>query len=250
MSLNRLAEKERCHVVAVVPAWNEAADIGRVVAGIVEVGLDVIVVDDFSSDRTVAVAREAGARVLRLPIHAGSWTAMQTGFRAALESGYGRVVTLDGDGQHDPQDIPRLLAYAADNGHSERPPGVVIASCLGRGNLRRKLAWRFLRALSGLGVADLTSGFRLYDREAVEMLASSECTLLEYQDVGVLLHLHRKGIRLAEFDVDMSPRCHGQSRIFSSWRVVGHYLIYSALLSVSRRRYGSRRSGLFVPGPG
>ncbi len=250
MSCNRRAKQGLGDVVAVVPAWNEAADVGRVVAGIGAVGLDVIVVDDFSSDRTAAVAREAGARVLRLPIHAGSWTAMQTGFRAALESGYDRVVTLDADGQHDPQDIPQLLSCAAAAERSERPPGVVIASCLSRGNRRRKLAWRFLRLLSGLGVADLTSGFRLYDREAVELLASSECTLLEYQDVGVLLHLHRKGIRLAEFDVDMNPRCHGQSRIFSSWRVVGHYLVYSALLSISRRHYGSRRTDVFAPGTG
>ena len=220
--------------VAVIPARDEAADIGVIVRRVRALGLDVIVVDDFSSDRTGAVAREAGARVLRLPFHAGSWTAMQTGIRAALDAGYRWTVTLDGDGQHDPEDIPRLLAHIETD---TVPANVVVGSCVARGNRRRKLAWRVLRVLSGLKVADLTSGFRLYDRAAMEVLSGCACTLLEYQDVGVLLHLHRRGLQIQELEVDMSPRCHGQSRIFSSWRVVGHYLIYSFLISITRRAY-------------
>jgi glycosyltransferase involved in cell wall biosynthesis len=220
--------------VAVIPARNEAADIGAIVARVRDLGLGVIVVDDFSSDDTVAEAQAAGARVLRLPFHAGAWTAMQTGIRAAVASGYQRTVTLDGDGQHEPADIPGLLTRMES---PDSPPNVIVASCTKRGNRRRRLAWRVLRMLSGLKVADLTSGFRLYDRSAMEYLAESECTLLEYQDVGVLLHLHLRGMNLEEFQVQMRPRCHGQSRIFSSWRVVGHYLIYSALLSITRRKY-------------
>lgn len=221
----------------VIPARDEAADIGCVVARARALGLAVIVVDDFSSDGTADIASAAGARVLRLPFHAGSWAALQTGIRAALASGYQWTITLDADGQHDPEDIPRLLdaVLARDQG-----PNVVVASCVARGNRRRRLAWWALRRLSGLKVGDLTSGFRLYDQAAMKVLASSECTLLEYQDVGVLLHLHRSGLQLDEFEVDMNPRCHGQSRIFSSWRVVGHYLIYSALISVTRRAF--RRS--------
>ena len=221
--------------VAVIPARDEAADIGRVVAGARDLGLAVIVVDDFSSDRTAAEAGAAGARVLRLPFHAGSWTAMQTGIRAAVAAGYQWTITLDGDGQHDPQHIPQMLEFARAR---ETAPNVVVGSCVARGNRRRKLAWRVLRLMSGLKVADLTSGFRLYDRQAMELLADSECTLLEYQDVGVLLHLHCRGLVLSEHEVAMQPRCHGQSRIFSSWRVVGHYLIYSALISLTRRAYG------------
>ena len=229
----------------VIPARDEAADIGTVVAATRQLGLPAIVVDDFSSDDTAAVARRAGARVLRMPFHAGSWAAMQTGIRAALEGDYEWTVTLDADGQHDPKDIPRLLQHAGDPaGDPESSASVVVASCVARGNLRRKLAWRVLRLLSGLGIADLTSGFRLYDRRAMEILGSSECTLLEYQDVGVLLHLHRQGLHMREFEVDMCPRCHGQSRIFRSWWAVGHYLVYSALVSLTRRSYS--RSGTFA----
>ncbi|MFW6341121.1 MAG: glycosyltransferase family 2 protein [Wenzhouxiangella sp.] len=223
--------------LAIIPARNEAADIAAVVRRVTAQGLDVLVIDDFSSDDTAARARSAGARVLRLPFHAGAWTAMQTGIRAACEAGYQRVVTLDGDGQHDPDDIPQLLQHLDS---AEPSPNVLIASCTDRGNRRRRIAWRVLRLLSGLKVADLTSGFRVYDRAAMEYLADAECTLLEYQDIGVLLHLHRRGLRLEEVPVSMRPRCHGQSRIFSSWRIVGHYLVYSALLSITRRRYVPR----------
>ena len=239
---------EPAKTVAVIPARDEAADIGHVVRGVRASGIQCIVVDDFSGDGTADVARRAGARVLRLPIHAGSWTALQTGFRAARAAGCDQVITLDGDGQHDPADIPQLIDFAGRRRRSGVRCDVVIASCVSRGNRRRKLAWRFLRLMSGLGVADLTSGFRLYGQEALDLLASSECTLLEYQDVGVLLHLHNKGMALAEVGVGMKPRCHGQSRIFSSWRVVGHYLVYSTLLSLTRRRYGFGRTGDFAQG--
>ena len=221
-------------ILVVIPARNEAADIGSVVSAARALDLTVMVVDDCSTDDTGAMARAAGARVLRLPFHAGSWTAMQAGIRAALASGFLWTITLDGDGQHDPKDIPRLMEHALA---SQVPPNVVVGSCVARGNRRRKIAWRVFRFLSGLKVADLTSGFRLYDRAAMELLAGCGCTLLEYQDVGVLLHLHRRGLSIEEMEVDMCPRNHGQSRIFSSWRVVGHYLIYSALISITRRAY-------------
>ena len=224
--------------VAVIPVRNEAAAIARVVQRVRSLGLAAIVVDDFSTDDTAAKASAAGARVLRLPFHAGSWMATQTGLRAAVAAGFEFAVTLDGDGQHDPADIPRLLDFWR---RADQQPSAVIGSFTARGNRRRKLAWRALRLLSGLQVADLTSGFRLYDRRAMESLSGSDCTLLEYQDVGVLLHLHRQGLRLAEMEVRMSSRCHGQSRIFRSWRVVGHYLIYSALISITRRGYGRSR---------
>lgn len=218
---------------AVIPAQDEAAGIGEVVARTRAVGLPVFVVDDCSADRTAAIARRAGARVLRLPFHAGAWAATQTGIRAALADGYQQVVTLDADGQHQPEDIPRLLDCMAQSG-----PDLVVASCIARGNRRRKLAWRLLRLLSGLQVADLTSGYRVYGHDAMRVVAGRDCTLLEYQDVGVLLQLHRRGLRIEELDVAMNPRGHGQSRIFRSWFAVGRYLVYSTLVSITRRAYG------------
>lgn len=219
-------------VVVVIPARDEEADVGAVVERVLALGFRAVVVDDHSSDRTREVARSAGATVLELPFHAGSWAAIQAGMRYAQLCRCSHVVTLDADGQHNPEDIPLLLDLMTCKG----APNVAIGACLERANRRRRLAWRALRWLSGLRIDDLTSGFRVYDRTAVDLLVSQQHTLIEYQDVGVLLCLRHADLRIVETAVPMQPRCHGMSRIFNSWPMVAYYLVYSALIGGSRRR--------------
>ncbi|HKL52535.1 MAG TPA: glycosyltransferase family 2 protein [Wenzhouxiangellaceae bacterium] len=219
-------------VIVVIPARDEEADVGAVVRRVLALGLRAVVVDDHSSDRTREVSRKTGATVLELPFHAGSWAAIQAGMRYAQLCRCSHVVTLDADGQHNPEDIPELLGLITANDG----PNVVIGACVGRANRRRRLAWRTLRWLSGLRIDDLTSGFRVYDRTAVDLLVSQRHTLIEYQDVGVLLCLHHADLSVVEVDVRMQPRCHGMSRIFNSWPMVAYYLLYSALIGGSRRR--------------
>lgn len=226
-------------VMVVIPARDEEADVARVVERVIANGFKVVVVDDHSSDRTRSVARAAGATVLELPFHAGCWAAIQAGMRYARWHDCSHVVTLDADGQHDPEHISLLL----DSMTAPDAPNVTIGACVGRANRRRRVAWRFLRWLSGLDIIDLTSGFRVYDRSAVDLLAQERHTLLEYQDVGVLLCLSHGNLRASEVDVPMQPRCHGVSRIFSSWPMVAYYLIYSTLIGGSRRtRLRAKRS--------
>src|SRR5918995_6984131 len=97
--------------IAIVPAHNEEGAIGGVVREIqaFDPGLEVVVVDDGSVDRTAARAAAAGAHVVRLPFNLGIGGAVQTGFRYALEHGFQLAVRLDGDGQHDPQELTVLL---------------------------------------------------------------------------------------------------------------------------------------------
>lgn len=218
--------------VVVIPARNEEADVGRVVERAAALGFEAVVVDDYSSDQTREAARRAGATVLALPFHAGSWAAIQAGLRHAQMRGCAHVVTLDADGQHNPEDIPALLDLMKE----PDAPNVVIGACVRRANRRRRLAWRVLRWLSGLKIHDLTSGFRVYDRVAMDLLVAQEHTLIEYQDVAVLLCLRHAELDIVEVDVQMKPRRHGMSRIFNSWPMVIYYLIYSALIGGSRRR--------------
>jgi hypothetical protein len=215
----------------VIPARDEAADVAGVVRRIRAIGLSVVVVDDDSSDRTAEIARAAGATVLRLPFHGGAWAAIQTGMRHALSRNCDFVITVDADGQHEPSEIPTLLEAAVGSGETS----VVIGACPTRANRRRRLAWRLLRWLSGLEIEDLTSGFRVYDRRALDLLAHEQHALFEYQDVGVLLCLREHGLDVREVPVRMRPRRHGMSRIFSSWPMVAYYLVYSALIGGSRR---------------
>jgi glycosyltransferase involved in cell wall biosynthesis len=225
-------DSQRSDTLVVIPARNEAADVADVVRRARLLGYDVVVVDDGSTDDTARVAQESGAVVLRLPFRAGAWIAMQTGVRLGLRRGYRFTVTLDADGQHDPAAIEKLaLAYE----RAEPACNVVVGSCVSRASHSRRIAWRFLRRVGSLRVRDLTSGYRLYDSTAMTVAASGEATLLEYQDVGVLLLLIESGCRITEVDIPMELRRSGKSRIFESWLKVIYYLLYSTMLCTSKR---------------
>ena len=106
----------------------------------------------------------------------------------------------------------------------------------------KRIAWRYLRALTGLGLADFTSGLRLYDARAVEILAGPEASLLDYQDVGVLMLLARNRLVIEETPVPMLPRREGHSRVFASWPVVARYLLHTTVLCIAQIDAGRRHA--------
>lgn len=214
-------------LLVVMPALDEEACIGAVIAGARRhEGVDVLVVDDGSTDDTVAVALASGAKVIRAPLWQGAWGAIQTGLRYAVRHGYSAVVTMDADGQHEPADLAALREAA-------RGADVVIAACPSRGSPLRHLAWRYFKFLTGLTIDDLTSGFRYYNADACRLLAGEEATLLDYQDIGVLLIIRHASLRVVEIPVAMNPRRVGASRVFSSWWTVGRYMLETTLLCLA-----------------
>jgi glycosyltransferase involved in cell wall biosynthesis len=218
-------------LLVIIPARNEEIALGGVIQGIQSsLSCDIVVVDDVSSDSTVDVARKAGAHVVPLTVHLGSWGAVQAGMRYALKKEYEIVATIDGDGQHTPSTVPLLLEYML-----QTKIDVVIGSYIKRGSWLRKLAWRVFQVITGLDIKDLTSGLRIYNKKAISLLASPDATLLDYQDLGVLLLLQREGLRIAESPCMMYPRVSGHSRIFSTWMEVLKYMLHTLLLSFSRR---------------
>jgi glycosyltransferase involved in cell wall biosynthesis len=172
-------------VLAFIPAHDEAPRIAAVVAG-AAAHLPVLVVDDGSSDTTARVARDAGAEVLERRPNAGKGAALRAGFRWALEAGYDGVITLDGDGQHDPAEIPLFLAAFAPGstrGTSAapgRPAGAAIARpdlVVGRRDFSRMpparrlantLGGRTFSWAVGTHVPDNQSGYRLIGRRLME----------------------------------------------------------------------------------
>ena len=114
-------------VLAVIPAHDEAPRIAAVVRGAVT-HLPVLVVDDGSTDGTARIAREAGAEVLEQRPNAGKGAALRAGFRHALEAGYDGALTLDGDGQHDPAEIPTFLARLRPRGSTDGARALVLTS--------------------------------------------------------------------------------------------------------------------------
>lgn len=218
----------------IIPALDEAASIGAVISLVHAQGYaDVYVVDDGSRDDTVAVAAGTGAVVLRAPLSQGAWGAMQTGIRHALRLGYPGVVTMDADGQHEPAYLDNLISAG-------NTADVVIGAYPERGSRLRQFAWAWFRRLTGFGFEDLTSGFRYYNIDACRILAGEEATLLDYQDIGVLLLLRRAGMRIKEVPVVMNPRHSGASRVFYSWWTVVRYMAETTLLCLAR--WGTHRS--------
>jgi glycosyltransferase involved in cell wall biosynthesis len=174
-------------IMAVIPGYQEGPRIAVVVSG-ARIHLPVIVVDDGSTDDTAAQAEAAGATVLRQIPNAGKGAALRAGFRYALDRGADAVVTLDGDGQHDPAEIPLFL----DAFEAGRPELVVGARDFGSMPPVRRLSnvlgrWVFSAAI-GRRVADNQSGYRLIGR--VLMTA-----LLDSSEPGF------------EFEVEMIARC-------------------------------------------
>lgn len=227
--VNTVSKKNNCLVV--IPALNESLTIGSVVASVRQTGFSrIIVINDASDDNTAELAEEAGATVINLPERLGAWGATQTGLRYAIRKGFNSVITIDADNQHPVEACEQLL----DELTSGRA-NVVVGSCPERGSGLRKVAWSWIRATSGVDLLDLTSGFRAYDRLAIRRAASWRGSLLEYQDIGVLLLLQRHGLVVVDLPVDMRPRVVGGSRIFYNWSVVAYYMTHTLLLSACKR---------------
>ena len=229
-------------LVAIVPAWNEAGAIAGVVDEVksMDPTIEVVVVDDASSDDTAEIAAARGATVLRLPFNVGIGGAVQTGFRYALAEGYERAVRLDGDGQHDASQISKILAPIeageadlvigsrfVDPGGAYRPP------------LARRIGIRvFARLVSTLGrqrVTDTTSGFVALDRAGIELFASEYPH--DYPEVEATLVALRSGLRLAQVQVEMRERTTGTSSITFIASLYYIVKVTLALLVASMRRY-------------
>lgn len=220
------------HALVIIPARNEQETIGTVVRQVLTLPeMDVVVVDDKSTDATAERAQAAGACVLPLSCHLGAWGATQTGFLYAVAHGYKAGVTLDADGQHLPAVIPDVLSVVRA-GEAD----VAIGACPGRVSNLRRLAWGYFRRMTGLSISDLTSGLRAYNLQAMRWLLSFDAQLLEYQDVGVLLLLRRHGLTVKEVPVCMAARSVGHSRIFNTWGNVCGYLLKTSILCASKTR--------------
>lgn len=156
----------------VIPCYNEEMTIGSVILKSRKYGDAVLVVDDGSHDGTVAVACEAGALVISHPKNLGKSAAIKTGFQYALENGFEYVVTIDGDGQHDPDEIPHMLENIINNGHD-----ISLGYRVGQNTEMprwRKLGKRVLDYGTSLGagglVTDSQCGFRAFNRRALETI--------------------------------------------------------------------------------
>ena len=208
-------EAPRC--LAIVPAFNEADSIAEVVSEIrdFDPDIEVLVVDDGSTDATSALADAAGARVLRLPINLGIGGAVQAGYLYAFEHGFDLAVQVDGDGQHDARELGRLLEPILA-GRADLAIGTRFA---GRRSYRAPLARRIgiglFAALVSLRVrqrmTDTTSGFRAVNRRGIRLFAADYPH--DYPEVESVVTAARGDLRFCEVPVEMRQRAGGKSSI-------------------------------------
>jgi glycosyltransferase involved in cell wall biosynthesis len=239
-------------VIAVVPVFNEAATVGGVVSALTGV-CPVIVVDDGSTDGSDARAAAAGAAVVRTARRSGKGAALRAGFAEALRMRADAVVTLDGDGQHDPGELPGLLAAAAGT-----PEALVIGDRLGGGGDRippaRLAAIRaadvFVRWLTRSPVRDSQCGFRIYPAAFLRAAPlRQEGFVLETE---ALVGAARRGHALVSVPVRaIYPRDRASRfRALADGARIGRYLAREVVREASRRLAADERGRrLRLPAP-
>lgn len=194
-----------------IPVFNHAATIDGVISGALATGLPVLVVDDGSTDGSGAIAAaHDGVKVLNHPQNLGKGAAIVSGLKAA-EGRYDQIITLDADGQHDPADIPALLA--AESGDS---PVIVVGERIGmyapevpRGSrVGRSFSNFWVHVCGGIKVADSQTGFRLYPvRETLELAARGRRFQFE---VEILALAGWKGLPVRNAPVNVTYQARGQ----------------------------------------
>lgn len=250
-------------ILVVVPAFNEEQALGPLISGLRslfaerQLDAEIVVVDDGSVDATAEVALLSGARVLPLCNNLGIGGAVQSGLRLALREGFDCAVQVDGDGQHPPAELPKLLgAWQA-----APAPDLVVGTRYAAGardgfqsTLLRRLGSRWLRLLLRLlrlRVTDPTSGYRLYGRRALELFARSYP--YDYPEPEALATARAAGLHIVEVPVRMRERQAGHSSIAG---LSAPYYMLKVTLAVllgyvraaRRRRLTARPSSAAVEG--
>jgi len=204
-------------LLVIIPALNEEASLPYVIGQIQAAApqADILVINDGSRDHTAQVAAQAGAFVVTLPYNLGIGAARQTGFQFACQGGYSYVIEVDGDGQHDPNEMGEILGplftgeadvvagarYIEDRGYITpwlRRLGIIILASLISAAVRRR-------------VTDPTSGFRASNRKAIE--ACAESYPADYPEPESVVQFWKAGLRMKEVPVTMNARYGGQSSI-------------------------------------
>lgn len=218
----------------IVPAYNEEDNIYNVVQRIRAINplYDIVVINDGSTDNTYEEAIRAGAKVIDLSCNLGIGGAVQTGYIYAFHNGYDAAVQIDGDGQHDPKDLSRLMddmnknkcnmiigsRFVEDYGYK---PGVLR-------HIGIKYFSKLTSILCGESYYDTTSGYRLVDKKGIRLFA--QYYPVDYPEVETIVYAHKHGLKVKEKSVEMSQRQGGKSSITPIKSI--YYMIKVTLASI------------------
>ncbi|GIP57027.1 glycosyltransferase family 2 protein [Paenibacillus sp. FSL W8-0186] len=227
-------------ILAIVPAYNEEEGIEQVIASLQKYApyADILVVNDGSTDDTGLLAENAGAAVLHLCSNLGIGGAVQTGYRYAAEYGYDYAVQIDGDGQHDPADLAKLLCCMRKTGADMVVGSRFIEKEGFQSTFARKLGIDLLGGLvtqlTGKRITDPTSGYRLCNRRAIALFAQQYPT--DYPEVEALVMLDNCQLSFQEIPVVMKERQGGVSSISPLQSIYYMCKVILAILMMKTRK--------------
>ncbi len=218
-------------IMVLIPTYNEEKSIGQVIRGVKKSlpQADIVVVDGESTDSTEEIARKLGVIILKVPPSLGIAGGVETGFSFADLRGYGMVVRVDGDGQHSPDQIPRLMQPIL-NGEADVSIG---SRYMGAGDYKAslpralsvKLFSLIISAIIRQKITDAASGFQVVNRKVIEFLSKSY--FFDYSEVEAIVLLRKAGFKILEIPVIMKKRAQGSS---SFTFVRAFYYIFTGML--------------------
>ncbi len=225
--------KSELKTLVIIPAFNEEGSVGKVVEEVETQlpGMDVLVVNDGSTDLTSKIAKAKGAIVLDLPFNLGIGGAMQAGYKYAYKKGYDIAIQVDGDGQHDPREIPKLLRALEGLEVDVAIGSRFIGDSEYKGSVMRRLGILILsEAISmvvGQKLTDPTSGFRAANRRAIQLFSVNYPQ--DYPEPEALVLLHQCGLKMKEVPVKINQRYSGESSIT---KIRSIYYMVKVLLAI------------------
>ncbi len=210
-------KKEDKEILIIIPAYNEAESIGDVISSIKKTlsHVDILVVNDGSTDDTAKIAMELDVTVINHPFNLGIGATMQTGYKFADSKGYNIAVQVDADGQHPPEEVKNLLQPL----EKKISDAVVGSRFLGQGDYKPSLVRGigmlvFSKIISTIireRSTDTTSGFRAVNKDVIKFYVNNYPE--DYPEVEALVLLHKAGFKVIEIPITMNARTGGVSSI-------------------------------------